>query len=679
MRANGCIYDAYSENGQLAIWLRTENEELKLHDQFQVEFYAAPRKRELNELAAIISGHPLVESATTTSAYLKITDRTRSNVILVAAKPQYYRGLVWDLQSSDLCTLYNDELRPVQRYFYSKRFRNFSDAHVEYDEQFRVVRLNESDGSATPNLGVLHFQPGVGKDEIVTQLAGSEIQILTVQKDQRPLIYELLRSEINSNGSYSRLVPGKLIVDRENFHCLGVAGLDEKSKFAHLPIGVVAAWGPSRTIDSLQCYEAVKRGILIPSTRAGTGGNVLTAKEISYTDRGALILSPQIGLHENVGELDFESLFSNILVKFNISYETATGSGVDQSSRGFLADLVEQFIQRRLTLKQAKKQFREGSRERDECGKRERLLKKLLVSFYGYSGSDLNRFGNVFVYREINRIARETIVGAMNVAMKEGFRVIYLDTDSIFVKRQDANRDDFRKLAEKIKRVLGFEIFFASHYRYLVLLTQEADPEIEAARRFYGKLTDGNVYYRGIELIRHDYPVFMKRFQEKLLNILLDADNASDVQKRQLPEAVEFTAKAVDELRLGNVPLDELVISKVLRMPVERYRSLFPHVTAAIQLHQKHRRVKAGDFVNYVYVDTNQVNPINRVAPAEFAEFYDVEKYVEILLDVAESILGVFEFSRKQLGFQNRSRNFLDEVRSEMAKEVLTELKELQP
>jgi DNA polymerase elongation subunit (family B) len=211
------------------------------------------------------------------------------------------------------------------------------------------------------------------------------------------------------------------------------------------------------------------------------------------------------------------------------------------------------------------------------------------------------------------------------------------------------------------------------------LLTQEADPEIEAARRFYGKLTNGKVHCRSIELRRHDYPPFMKRFQEQLLSILLGADEASDVQKRQLPKAVEFTVQAVDELRLGNVPLNELVISKVLRMPVERYRSLFPHVTAAIQLRQKHRPVRAGDFVDYVYVDTKQVNPVNHVAPAEFATTYDVEKYAEMLLDVAESILGVFGFSRTRLGFQNRSRNFLDELRSEMTKEILTELEGLQP
>lgn len=64
---------------------------------------------------------------------------------------------------------------------------------------------------------------------------------------------------------------------------------------------------------------------------------------------------------------------------------------------------------------------------------------------------------------------------------------------------------------------------------------------------------------------------------------------------------------------------------------------------------------------------------------AEFAETYDAEKYCELLLDVAESILSAFQFSRTQLGFQRKTRNFLDELRNETTKEILLELENLQP
>jgi len=39
----------------------------------------------------------------------------------------------------------------------------------------------------------------------------------------------------------------------------------------------------------------------------------MTAKEAIFGDRGRLILSPMVELHENVAELDFESTFPNVM------------------------------------------------------------------------------------------------------------------------------------------------------------------------------------------------------------------------------------------------------------------------------------------------------------------------------------------------------------------------------
>jgi DNA polymerase elongation subunit (family B) len=112
-------------------------------------------------------------------------------------------------------------------------------------------------------------------------------------------------------------------------------------------------------------------------------------------------------------------------------------------------------------------------------------------------------------------------------------------------------------------------------------------------------------------------------------------------------------------------------------MPVERYRTLFPHVAAAIQLRQKQRLVKPGDLVDYIYVDNEQMNPLKRIAPTGLAECYDADKYAEMLLDVAESILAVFGFSRTQLRFERKPRGFLEELRGERGRDILLELENL--
>ena len=101
----------------------------------------------------------------------------------------------------------------------------------------------------------------------------------------------------------------------------------------------------------------------------------------------------------------------------------------------------------------------------------------------------------------------------------------------------------------------------------------------------------------------------------------------------------------------------DLVISKLLRQDIEKYKSLFPHVSAAIQLS---RHPLKGDTIQYIYTDSQHNNPLCRVAPienilSESLPPYDKEKYKEMVLDAAETVLGFFGFDRTVYG--NLKRN----------------------
>ena len=75
------------------------------------------------------------------------------------------------------------------------------------------------------------------------------------------------------------------------------------------------------------------------------------------------------------------------------------------------------------------------------------------------------------------------------------------------------------------------------------------------------------------------------------------------------------------------------------------------------------------------------LNPMRRVMPAAMINHehhrYDKEKYADMLLDVAETILGPFGFSRHQLGGRARMRSYLEELRLERARQSLLELREI--
>ena len=74
-------------------------------------------------------------------------------------------------------------------------------------------------------------------------------------------------------------------------------------------------------MSSVQFYNAIKRELLIP-WKPATTDNFKSRMDLLIGDRGGLILEPKIGLYENVAELDFASLFGDIMLKKNISSET---------------------------------------------------------------------------------------------------------------------------------------------------------------------------------------------------------------------------------------------------------------------------------------------------------------------------------------------------------------------
>jgi DNA polymerase elongation subunit (family B) len=119
----------------------------------------------------------------------------------------------------------------------------------------------------------------------------------------------------------------------------------------------------------------------------------------------------------------------------------------------------------------------------------------------------------------------------------------------------------------------------------------------------------------------------------------------------------------------------DLVISKLLRQDIQKYRSLFPHVSAAIQ--SRNYPLK-GDTIQYIYTDSEHSNPLCRVTPIESLVLlpqYDKEKYKEMLLDAAETVLGFFGFDRTAYSNikKGRKRKWYEELREQRVRDIEAE------
>lgn len=105
-----------------------------------------------------------------------------------------------------------------------------------------------------------------------------------------------------------------------------------------------------------------------------------------------------------------------------------------RNKKGLLPIVVDKYLKRRLYFQGLLKELSKDSKEYLWCQQRIDSLKNILVSLYGTTGSLWNRYGNVLVFEEINRLSREALIETKDAVQKLGYELIYADTDSVFIK-----------------------------------------------------------------------------------------------------------------------------------------------------------------------------------------------------------------------------------------------------
>jgi DNA polymerase elongation subunit (family B) len=473
----------------------------------------------------------------------------------------------------------------------------------------------------------------------------------------------------------------------------GFAGLIELCRFGFLSLDLAAKYGMNRLIDSRNCYELIQRGYVIPKRRSNNHEHIRTIEELVSNDKGGMIISPQAGLHENVIVLDYDNEYANLIVNHNISYETIISNDKAKTAeteidKGLLPTVVEKFLRRRHNFENLSKRLSEVTKEYSWCQQRLDSLKNILVCLYGTTGSIWNRYGNVQVFEEINKLSREVLIKTKDVVQEYGYELIYADTDSVFIKIPNGRTtaDQYEKLVSILRRETGLPISIEHNFKYLVLLPLEAIEKIEALKQYYGVTQEGQLVVRGIEIRRHDTPKFIKKFQTELLSTLFECADVKEIMNKGYENALLLVTSSIDKIMLDgeNVTQDDLVVSKLLGQDITKYRSLFPHVSAAIQLSNGDKYPSKGDIIRYIYTDSQHKNPLCRVVPAydnnNVKAKYDKEKYKEMILDAAETVLGYFGFDRSIYGDRKntgtRKWKWLQELNREREQDIKVETME---
>ncbi|MEM8929582.1 MAG: DNA polymerase II [Acidobacteriota bacterium] len=396
------------------------------------------------------------------------------------------------------------------------------------------------------------------------------------------------------------LADARLVVDiLDELHLLDLAV--ERSRLTGLPVDRVA--GAIAALDSLYLAELSKRRIAAPSVGSGAHG---AADDDPTVNLGGAVLEPDPGLWHNVFVFDFKSLYPSLMRSFQIDplgYVDAPGPDDDlirapngaafRREPGILPGLLDVLFPRREAAKAA------GDKTASHA------IKILMNSFYGVLGTRACRFHRPAIAGAITAFGRELLLWTKARCEEHGFRVLYGDTDSLFVLSGETDTVAARSRGEALVEQLDadvaehlrttwrvesrLELEFEKLYRRLLLQetrgSSSTSRSARGARKRYAGLLDtedpeGEVELTGLEAVRRDWTDLAKTVQRELYDRLF---HDADVEA--------YLHDVVAALRAGEHD-EQLVYVKALRKRLDEYTATTPpHVAAARKMAKPPRRL----------------------------------------------------------------------------------------
>lgn len=354
---------------------------------------------------------------------------------------------------------------------------------------------------------------------------------------------------------------------------------------------------------------------------------------------GAYIIEPTPGFYKNIAIFDFKSLYPSIIMTFNIDPFKTDKSGQIIApnetrfsvEKGILPKLIEDlYLQRNIAKKENNiiKSY---------------AIKTTMNSFYGSLASPKSRFYQKEVAGAITAFGREIIKVTKKKVEGMNLKVIYGDTDSIFVEL-DSKINPKNQVKEIEKKLNKFFKIWAkekkSQKNYLIIENEKIFSKffIASKKRYVGEdYITKKIKFTGMEAIRGDWTEFAQEFQKKLIDLIFKTQDKKIIKEFVLDEIKKLLNKKYDS---------KLIYKKKLTKALEKYTKITPpHVKAA-------REIK--DFKNQLveYIQTKNgpkhISLINSKTRIDY-EYYIQKQLKGVSKDIIKNLnLDIDEIFQKE-------------------------------
>ena len=437
---------------------------------------------------------------------------------------------------------------------------------------------------------------------------------------------------------------GRWHLDRHNamlWNDYGMAGVLEMARVTRQPVQDAARLSPGTGISSMQFVTALQKNILIPWHK-NQAETPKTAMDLMRSDMGGMVYQPTVGLHRDVGGIDFVSMYPGIMVRFNISPEVPR-AGTDlepaEGEPGIIPLTLAPLLNKRLALKSALLTLNKFDCRRPVYQALASAHKWLLVTCFGYLGYKNARFGRIEAHEAVTAYGREALLRAKEAAEDLDYEILHMYVDGLWVHKQGCRTPaDFEALLADITERTGLPISLDGVYRWVVFLPSRVNERVPVANRYFGVFQDGSIKVRGIEARRRDTAPFIAETQMAILEVLAKAED-TDRLKEVYPKALAYSDGAMKALRAGRVPVEKLLVSQKLSRELGEYSSPSPAARAVRQLQAAGRVVRPGQRVRFLFTLGKPGVRAWDVPEQPDPRCVDVKRYQTLLKRAVETVL----------------------------------------
>jgi DNA polymerase I/DNA polymerase-2 len=437
----------------------------------------------------------------------------------------------------------------------------------------------------------------------------------------------------------------------------------EFSKIIREPVFEISRNGLSKQIESYILHN-LDNFNEIPEKRPND--SEIESRRRSATVEGAFVYEPKPGLYEDLAMFDFTSMHTSIIISHNISKETLTDSNkgsvaspeikVGGKERvfyfskkgGFFPEMLREIFEKR---KKFKEEYKKDPSPITKA--RSNAFKVLSASAHGYIGFFGARYYSWEASSTILAFVRKYNIETIKKIEKAGYEVIYGDTDSVAFTMGKSSKKDIKGLLEKLNSELPgvmhmeLEDFFK---RGIWVTTRSGET---GAKKKYAMIDEeGKIKIRGFETVRRDWCDIARKTQDHILKLILRDGNEE--------EALKFFLQVVERLKSREIKKEEIIIKSQIKKPIEEYKSVTPHVVAAIKMKERKMPFDLFTPIEYYIAESLTRSKLirDKVKLKDEPGDYDVEYYLKNqIIPSAENIFQVFGINVKEVADGKKQEN----------------------